>query len=283
MLTDLGDDLPINEALARRTEPIDKLDGSFAAWFKQKAQNLAPGVDFERPDVSLDADSAAMAGWNKDHPNSFWGLLGEGRALLAERKFTEAKTPLTKLIALYPTYAETGGPYVLLAAAHRELGETDAERAMLEKHVSLNADAVDARMRLIEIAAAAKDWPKAKSLADDVLAINPLFPAPHRYLAQAAAALSDRPAAIQSHRTLLMMDPLDAADHHYQLASLLTAEQQLPAARREVVRALEEAPRFRAAHQLLLEIADKMEATASPPATPTTQPAAPSREREGAP
>ena len=140
---------------------------------------------------------------------------------------------------------------------------------MLEKHVSLNADAVDPRVRLIEIAAAAKDWKAVKALADDVLAINPLIPAPHRSLAQAAAALSDRPSAIRAHKTLLMMDPLDAADHHYQLASLLASEQQrLPEARREVVRALEEAPRFRAAHQLLLEIADKMETPA-----PATQPA----------
>jgi tetratricopeptide (TPR) repeat protein len=225
-------------------------------------------MDWTQPE-SLDADSAAMAAWNEKHPNNFWGLLGQGRALLAERKFAEAKHPLVKLIELYPTYGEAGGPYVLLAGAHRELGETDAERTMLQKHVSLNADAIEPRMRLIELAVEAKDWKSVKSLADDVLAINPLVPLPHRYLAQAAEALSDRPAAIAAHRTLLQMAPLDAADHHYRLAGLLVAERQLPEARRQVVRALEEAPRFRAAHQLLLEIASKMD-TSSPP---TTQPA----------
>jgi len=269
----------INEALARHTESIDKLDASFAAWLKQRAENLAPGVDFEQPEIPLDADSAAMAAFNKEHPNNFWGLLGEGRALLAERKVEDAKKPLTKLVSLYPTYAEPGGPYVLLAAAHRELGETDAERAMLQKHVALSADAVDARLRLIELAAGAKDWKTVRALADDVLAINPLVPGPHRFLSQAAEALADRPAAIQAHRTLLQMDPLDAADHHYRLAGLLVAEQKLPEARRQVVLALEEAPRFRAAHQLLLEIAAKMDATTvtTTPASlppPTTQPAA---------
>ncbi|MGB7160929.1 MAG: tetratricopeptide repeat protein [Tepidisphaeraceae bacterium] len=275
VLADLGNDVPINDALARHTEPIDKLDESFAAWLKSRAEQLAPGVDWAQPELSLDADSAAMAAWNKEHPNSFWGLLGEGRALLAERKFVEAKTPLTKLIALYPEYAEPGGPYVLMAAVHRELGETDAERAMLEKHVSLNADAVEPRLRLIEMSAGAKDWKSVESMAQQVLAINPLVPGPHRSLAQAAEAMSDRPAAIQAHRTLLLMDPLDAAEHHYRLAGLLAADQQLPAARREVVRALEEAPRFRAAHQLLLEIADKMELSATPSlaSPPTTQPA----------
>ena len=273
VLADLATDVQINEALARHTEPIDKLDASFAAWLKQRAENLAPGLDFEQPETPLDADSAAMAAFNKEHPNNFWGLLGEGRALLAEKKFEEAKEPLTKLVSLYPHYAEAGGPYVLLAAAHRELGETDAERAMLQKHVALSADAVDPRLRLIELAAGAKDWKTVRALADEVLAINPLVPGPHRFLAQAAEALADRPAAIHAHRTLLQMDPLDPADHHYRLAGLLAAEQNLPEARRQVVRALEEAPRFRAAHQLLLEIASKMEST---PATQpvTTRPAA---------
>lgn len=277
VLMDLGDDVPINDALAKHTEPIEKLDESFAAWLKQRAENLAPGLDWTQPDLSLDAGSEAMAEWNKEHPNSFWGLLGEGRALLAERKFEEAKRPLTELVALYPNYGEAGGPYVLLAAAHRELGETDLERAMLEKHVALNADAIEPRLRLIELAVAAKDWKSVKSLADDVLAINPLVPVPHRYLAQAAEALSDRPAAIAAYRTLLQMDPLDPAEHHYRLANLLAAEQQLPEARRAVVRALEEAPRFRVAHQLLLEIVDKMDATSTEDqvAQPTTQPAPP--------
>ncbi|HEV2292710.1 MAG TPA: tetratricopeptide repeat protein [Tepidisphaeraceae bacterium] len=269
VLTDLGDDVPINAALAKHTEPIEKLDESFMVWLKQRADNLAPGIDWTQPDLSLDAGSEAMAAWVKEHPDSFWALLGQGRALLAEGKFEEAKRPLIKLIGLYPTYGEAGGPYVLLAAAHRELGETDAERAMLEKHVSLNADAIEPRLRLIELAAAAQEWKAVKALAEDVLAINPLIPLPHRYLAQSAEALSDRAAAVQAHRTLLQMDPLDAADHHYRLASLLAAEQQLPEARRAVVRALEEAPRFRAAHQLLLEIATKMDSL-----SPTTQSAA---------
>jgi hypothetical protein len=56
------------------------------------------------------------------------------------------------------------------------------------------------------------------------------------------------------------------------LAGLLAAEQKLPEARRQVVLALEEAPRFRAAHQLLLEIAAKMDAT--PATQPTTAPPA---------
>jgi len=130
VLDDLGKDVPINEALAKRTEPIDQLDQAFEAWLGERAEKLAAGADLERPKLDLDADSATMAKWNKDHPNNFWGLLGEGRALVAEKKWAQAKAPLQRAIELYPDCGEAGGPYVLLAAACRGLGENTAERGI---------------------------------------------------------------------------------------------------------------------------------------------------------
>ena len=269
VLADLGDDVPINAALARHTEPIDKLDAAFEQWLKGKANELAAGVDWEKPEIDLDAGSAAMREWNEKHPSSFWGLLGEGRALIAERKWKEAVAPLEKAAKLYPTYGEAGGPYLLLAAAHREMGDAAAERAMLEKHLALDDDAIEPRLRLMEVAAAAQDWKAVRRVAEETLAVNPLVPPPHRYLAKAAAALGERAPAIEAHRTLLMLDPLDRADHHYQLAKLLVEDKKLPEARAEVVRALEEAPRFREAHKLLLKIVAE-----SGPATPAADDAA---------
>jgi tetratricopeptide (TPR) repeat protein len=283
ILTDLGNDVPINAALAKHTEPIEKLDENFAAWLKTQAEKLGEKVDWEQPKLALDADSAAMAAWNRDHPHNFWGLLSEGRALLAERKWKEAIVPLDKAVAIYPGFGEAGGPYLLLAAAHRELGETRAEREMLEKHVALNANAIEPRLRLMEIAAAEKDWQRVRKQGQDVLGINPLIASPHRLLSQAAEALGERPLAMESHRTLLLLDPLDHAEHHYRLARLLLDEKQLPAARREVVLALEEAPRFRDAHRLLLEIAGRMDAPgASDKKSPATTRAAtaPAKDRK---
>jgi tetratricopeptide (TPR) repeat protein len=269
VLVDLGNDVPINDALAKRTEPIDKLDADFAGWLREQANNLAPKVDWERPDVALDAGSAPLAAWVYEHPNGFFGLLALGQALVAEQKWSDAKTPLEKAATLYPDYAEIGGPYVLLAAVYRGLGDIGNERAMLEKHASLNADAVESRLRLLEVLSQQKDWAAVKKYAEQVLAVNPLIAAPHRYLADAAEALGDRSTAIDEDRLLLTMDPPDVAERHYRLAKLLRADGKLPDARLEVVRALEEAPRFRDAHRLLLQIVDET----PPPAT--TAPAAP--------
>jgi tetratricopeptide (TPR) repeat protein len=254
VLDDLGNDVPINDALAKHTEPIEKLDADFAAWLRKQAKLLAPDADWERPELPLDADSVVLSAWVAQHPKSFWGLLAQGQALVAEQKWKEAKSPLERAAALYPDYAETGGPYVLMAAVYRGLGDEAGERRMLEKHASLNADAVEPRLRLLDVLEDQKDWPAVKNYAEQVLATNPLIAAPHRYLADAAEALGERPLAITENRLLLTMDPADIAERHYHLARLLRDDAQLPEARHEVIQALEDAPRFRDAHRLLLEI-----------------------------
>jgi tetratricopeptide (TPR) repeat protein len=272
VLAELGESVAINDALARHTEPIEKLDESFDKWLKEQAQALGKDVDWEKPQLELDAGSEAMRAWVDAHPKSFSGWLGYGRALLAERKHKEAIEPLKKAAALYPTYGEPGGPWVLLAGAYREAGEAKAEREALEKHVALNAEAVEPRVRLMELASADKDWKAVADVASQLAGINPLIPAPHRYAAQAAEALNDRPRAIEAWRTLLVLDPLDRADHHYRLAKLLAEDNQLPEAKRQVLQALEDAPRFREAHQLLLQLVDRTPTAPAPAPAPTEEP-----------
>jgi tetratricopeptide (TPR) repeat protein len=272
VLAELGESVAINDALARHTEPIDKLDANFAAWLKGQAETLGKDVDWQRPELELDAGSDAMRAWVEAHPASFYGWLGYGRALLAEHKHKEAVEPLKKAAALYPTYGEAGGPWVLLAAAYREAGDAKAEREMLEKHVALNAEAVEPRVRLMELASADKDWKAVAEVASQLAGINPLIPAPHRHAAAAAEALHDRPRAIEAWRTLLVLDPLDRADHHYHLAKLLAEDNRLPEARRQVLEALEDAPRFREAHQLLLKLVEKSPPDAAPGPGPTPPP-----------
>jgi tetratricopeptide (TPR) repeat protein len=92
----------------------------------------------------------------------------------------EAKAPLTKLIELYPNQHEPESAYSLLARVHRELGETDAELAVLTRMADLAADAVDTFSRLAEIAAARKDWHKVLEYSRRFQAVDPLQPEPHR-------------------------------------------------------------------------------------------------------
>jgi tetratricopeptide (TPR) repeat protein len=268
-LDDLGEGIAINQALARHTEPMKKLDDDFARWFKVQAEQLTAGVDLEKPELEGDVDLKGIAEWNKEHPKNFWGLVLEGQALIAAKKWNEAKRPLEEAAQLYPAYEGADGPLPLLASIHRELGETEPERSVLEKLAVLDADAADARLRLTELAAEKEDWSGVSKNAAAMLAINPLVAAPYRHLARAAEALGERKTAIDANRALLVLQPLDRAEIHFRLATLLRDEGQTDDAKRHVLEALEQAPRYLAAHRLLLEIKRK-----APDNQPTESPGA---------
>ncbi len=63
----------------------------------------------------------------------------------------------------------------------------------------------------------------------------------------------DKTASIQPLKRLLLLNPADPVDLHFRLASAL-AESSPDEAKRHVLQALEDAPRFRAAQNLLVRL-----------------------------
>jgi tetratricopeptide (TPR) repeat protein len=189
--------------------------------------------------------------------------------LLANRKWEEAKEPLKKLIALYPQYAGDDNAYRLLAEAHRNLGETEQERGVLDKLAMISSDATYAYERLMEIAAEKKDWPEVVKNGEKYMAVVPLLTGLHRRLGLAYEELGRAEQAIRSYRRLLLLDPADPADVNYRIGRLLEHTDRV-AAKRHVLLALAEAPRFRQAHRLLLKIinADREQQEHKSPADP---------------
>ncbi len=280
ILRDLGAGLPINEAIEKHTAPMAKIDEAFAALAVERAEQLAPGLDWEKPSrADLSAKNAGPAevgkslkllldptdeaaghdgpdpwlAWGEKHPTNFYVLTHQAGALIAGKKWEEAKAPLQKLIELYPGNSEGDNAYTLLAAAHRALNETNEERQVLARLAALSADATDAYARLMELGAAAQDWPAVAENASRFLAVNPLLPQSHRLLAQAEEALGNPQPAAEAYRTLLRLDVPDPAEVHFRLAKLLHQTGDA-GAKRHVLQALEEAPRYREAHRLLLQI-----------------------------
>ena len=262
LLADLARGVAINEALAARFAPIEKLDADFAAHARGLANGTGPKLDWTKPAPAEVASEAKLKEWIAKHPDNFSALMEQAKQLLAEKKWAAAKAPLVKLIALYPNQHDAESAYALLAHAHRELGEAAAEEAMLNKVTELCSDAPDAYARLMEIAAARKDWRTVLANAAHFTAVNPLAHTPYRLIAEAREATGDKAAAIRAYRTLLSLNPPDQPEVHFRLARVLHSTGDA-AAKREVLLALEEAPRFREAHALLLEL-DAKAPTAKP-------------------
>ncbi|HEX2851778.1 MAG TPA: tetratricopeptide repeat protein [Opitutaceae bacterium] len=277
LLTDLREGDDINRALARQIAPLDKVEKDFTAYAREHAEQLAPKMDFEKPGPKLLLPGAEedLAEWTKEHPDNYWALQQKARNLIADKKWTEAKVPLLRSLELYPDQRDSDSALRQLALVHRALNETDQEREALTKFVALDAEAPDACLRLVELATAAKDWPAVAQNARRFLEINPLVAPPYRALAQASTELGDKPAAISADRTLLRLDPANPAEVHFHLAQLLHQTGD-PEARRQLLLALEEAPRNRAALNLLLTMETNPATAADLPASPVSPPSNPS-------
>lgn len=271
ILEDLGAGKTINEALPSRTQmTLDQLDGAFARFARQKAEGVARGATWEEVDLADDARSEAVAAWLKTHPNSFRGRQRLAARLITERKWPEAKAVLLELKALYPEYVGPENAYMLLASVYKQMSDSAAEHAVLEELAARDGDASPAYLRLMDMDEAAGNWESVAKNAHRMLAVNPLIPAPHRHLAHAEEHLDRRDEAIAAYRALSLLDDTDPAEVHYRLAKLLSQAGKKDEARREVLKSLEEAPRFLESHQLLLELVGPE--TVKSPASGTSRP-----------
>ena len=255
ILADLAEGAEINSVLAAHAGPLKKIEKEFETFARKRAESLAPEVDWEQPETEAvkPSDDDALAQWLAQHPNSFWALQQQALRLLAEKRWEQAKTPLQKLIALYPEYVGEGNAYTLLAQAHRHLDETEQEVQVLTDLAARSADAAGAYERLAEIGTEQKQWDQVVDNGTKYLAVYPMLGAIHWRLGQAHEALDQTKQAIESYRRLLRLEPSDPVEVHYRLARLLRPH-DVVAAKRHVLEALADAPRFRQGHRLLLDI-----------------------------
>ncbi len=255
ILSDLAQGSEINAAIAKHAGTLDKIEKEFQAFARKRAEDLAPGVDWERPArQQLDpSDPNAVTQWLAKHPNSYWALSLQANRLLVERQWEQAKAPLQKMIALYPQDADKGNAYQLLAEAHRNLGETEQEAQVLSTLAGLSADAAEAYNRLMEIGMERQDWAQVVENGDRYLAVYPMLPAVYWRLGRANEELGREEPAVRAYQHLLLLDPADPVEINYRLARLL--QQRNPAAaKRHLLEALADAPRFREGHKLLLKM-----------------------------
>jgi tetratricopeptide (TPR) repeat protein len=256
VLNDLRHGAEINTALAQHTIPLDQLEKDFEAYALEQARQLAPQLDWEKPGPAILMGGAdiGLAAWEKERPDNFWALRLRAQRAAEEKNWAEARPALERLIELYPGQKGPETPYRTLVAALKALGDTAAEREVLRRWTEVDDEAPDAYLRLMELAAADADWPTVARNADRYLAVNPLVAPPYRFQARASAAIGDISAAVVAWRTLLELDVPDATDAHFELARLLHSRGEHAEARRQVLLALEETPRYREALRLLLEV-----------------------------
>jgi tetratricopeptide (TPR) repeat protein len=258
ILEDLGEGLNMNESLERRTAPLAQLEEEFQAFTTTRIADYGADVDWQEPDLTgvLQASdrAAAASDWAKQNPANYVGLVNLAKVLLRQRNWSAARPLLEQAYTLFPYETGKDCPAELLAGVYRELQLPDQEREILQQLLSRDGDHATAALRLLELEQARADWLGVRRTALRLRGIKPLIPQPHQGLVQAGRHLQQPQVVVSALESLLALQPDDPAELHFQLA--LTHEElgNLPQARRQVLMALENAPRYRAALQKLEQL-----------------------------
>ena len=199
-------------------------------------------------------DVASLREQVRLRPGSFSARLALGQALLSDGEFEEAEVHLREALRLFPGYPGLDGPLAGLSRIHRERGETARAADALRQLGTLNENAFQVHVQEAELRRETGDAAAEATALERAVEVYPFVSDLHERLAELREASGDTDGAIVERRAVLALGPVNRADAHYLLARAYLADGQRAPARTQVLRALELAPTFGDALDLLLEI-----------------------------
>jgi cellulose synthase operon protein C len=228
---------------------IDSRVGEIAAHFNSIPQS--PGASAKESGAG---DKEKLVQILKNNPEDFFANLQMGSILQKEGDNKGAEPYLKAAQKLFPPYVGPGNPYQLLGQWYLASGrENDA----LAEFIGWSQEDNESREPLIraaEIYRNRKDWASAADRLNLSMYIDPYDTDVARKLGEAAMESRRWPAAIRAYRIVVALNASDPAGAHYDLARALMASGDRQESRHEVLRALEIAPTFSKAQELLLKI-----------------------------
>jgi len=177
-----------------------------------------------------------------------------GAALYQQKKLAEALPHFERARAAWPEYGGPASPYWFLAHIYKEQGAPDKARDALDRLTAVDESHYQANLELAMGREEQGDVAGAADALERALYIWPFEPGLHQRLAALHTRLGDRARVVRARRSLVALDPVDRPEALYQLALALLDAGDPANARREVLRALELAPRFQRAQELLLRL-----------------------------
>ncbi|HEV3485644.1 MAG TPA: tetratricopeptide repeat protein, partial [Vicinamibacterales bacterium] len=237
---------------------FDQLQTSFDkfldARFGSVRAALRPGiVDGVMPEgKGLDALRASAAA----RPGSYEAQLALGQALAAARD-RAAFEPLEKAAALVPMATGEDSPHAVMARLAEELGDTP--RAIREYRALLAHDhaAIEPARRLAALVTKAGDDEAAAFAYGRIVALDPFDAEGHTGLGRLALKKKDVTTAMREFKSALAIGPADRASAHCDLGETYLLAGQPADAKREALAALEIAPSFERAQELLLQAVER--------------------------
>ena len=185
-------------------------------------------------------------------PDKYFDQLGLGQLLFEQDKLELAELFLLKAQQLFPEYAGNDSSYWFLATLYLRQENYAQAEAQLEQLIAINAEHYPALLELAKLRAKRGDNAGAAAALESAIYIYPYEIELHQELAGYQAELGNWGQVARARRALLALDPVDKAEAFYQLALAYERDGNRSSAHEQILYALEIAPNFQRAQELLL-------------------------------
>ena len=229
-----------------KTSP-EAFDAKFDAYMQQRFGKALAVI--EPKDVRGDGQARAPA-----VDGEFTKNLARGIAAFEQKNYDEAIPAFERAKTLFPEYAGPQSSYWFLAQIHKAKGNVRAAAAELSAMTLRNEDHYAANIELAGMLEQLGDTAGAAAALERAMYISPYEAPQHVRLASFYSRLGDRRKAVRERSAVVALNPVDRAEALYQLALAYFEAGEAQSARREVLRALEDAPNFEKAQELLLRL-----------------------------
>ncbi|MAM69833.1 MAG: hypothetical protein CMP91_01640 [Gammaproteobacteria bacterium] len=168
-----------------------------------------------------------------------------------------------RAIFTYPDYVEQDSPYIAKARAYAQLEQDDLKFETLETYWQLGGYSASSLKELADSYIERERFNEAIEVFMDIHYVDPFDEETHGKLGDIYMDKALHEEALQEYLVGLALEPLDQARANYRVASAYHALNDTEQSMNYLLTALDIAPQYRPAQQLLLEISRSANSTAN--------------------
>ena len=247
----LEDETAIKEALGAS---FAELQSSFDARLEKQYADLRRAL--KTPELKEKMSVEDLKTVAASNPESFAVQMRLAQALHEAKDGAGAIAALERAAQLVPSATGANNPHTMIAAIALEQKDTTRAIRALEAVMRVDHSDVESARKLAELVGPLGDATRAEDAYRRLVAIDPFDREAEASLGRLALKRKDAVTAVRSFRSVLGSNPPDLAQAHVELAEAHLAAGQYADAKRQTLAALEIAPSFERAQDLLLKIAD---------------------------
>lgn len=228
-----------------------EFDRAFMDYIESKARPLVKNAISNQPTAQLPKEAVLSLLRTED---SFALNLRAGALYQAEGDGENAARYFKRAIELFPFYTSEGNPYEALADIYEKKGDRAAAADIIEALIKQDENNLNALVRLTKLRLAQNDQARALEALRLSFYVNPFDYAPHARAGELLMQCNDAAGALKEFQAALALEPPNEAEAHYNVARAFDTLGQKAEAKRALLRALEAAPSYEKAQELLLKI-----------------------------